>query len=360
MTEYDHKYSIIKQYVIDYIKNNNLKKGDGIFSEKEVMERFKVSRHTVRRSYSELINEGWLYSVKGQGTFVNDPDAYLKKPSKLVGVVTTYMSDYIFPDIISGMEDVLSKNGYNMLLANTNNEVQKERICLINLLGQNLLGLIIEPTQSALPATNLDILAEFQRRKIPIIFIHSVYDEIDASYIVEDDEYGGYIATKHLIENNQKKILGIFKIDDQQGHNRYKGFVKAHRESNLEIEAVVWFSTKDIQKFSNNEKESSYRRIVLEYLEKVNGIVCYNDQIAIQVLGIMQERRIKIPEQCSLVSFDDSKLSVLSDVKLTTVAHPKSILGKKAALMLFDIMNTNQSFQKVIRPSLMVRRSSFS
>ena len=77
--------------------------------------------------------------------------------------------------------------------------------------------------------------------------MHGYYKELNYSYVIEDDEKGGYLATKHLVDLGHEKILGIFKIDDIQGHKRYNGYIKGMKEANIKINdsSVIWFSTEE-------------------------------------------------------------------------------------------------------------------
>lgn len=122
------KYIKVKEFIKEYISRGQLKAGDKLFSENQLAEQFNISRHTVRKAIGELINEGWLYQLQGKGTFVASSQGEDKKKNKLIGVITTYLKDYIFPSIVSGIYDTLSKEGYNILLGQTNNEFEKREL----------------------------------------------------------------------------------------------------------------------------------------------------------------------------------------------------------------------------------------
>ena len=163
--------------------------------------------------------------------------------------MTTYLDDYIFPGIISGIEKVLSLNGYNTTLRLTRNKVNTEREQLLSLLKSDIDGLIVEGTKSALPNPNLDIYNQFEQRGIPVVFINSHYAQLNCNYIVVDDELGGELATRHLIENGHQNITGIFKYDDMQGNLRYKGFLTEMYKHNLSVDesAIIWYSTENME-----------------------------------------------------------------------------------------------------------------
>jgi GntR family transcriptional regulator, arabinose operon transcriptional repressor len=351
------KYQKLKEYIIDTIKSRELKPGDQIHSENELSDRFGISRHTVRQSIGELTSEGWLYRVHGKGTFVDRRPDEKSSSARTIGVVTTYLGDYIFPSIIRGIDSVLSVEGYNIVLGCTYNQHEKERICLENLKGQNLAGLIVEPTKSALPNPNLDLYRELSESGIPVLFIHGCYKDLNYSYIVEDDVQAGYLATKHLIELGHTRIGGIFKIDDVQGHYRFSGFQKAHMEAGLKLSdaRILWFDTGEVEE--KLKKDGTNR--LSQLLEDCSGIVCYNDQIAVEIMDAIRSQGLSVPEDVSLVSFDDSQLAVASETKLTTIAHPKERLGEEAATAMIQMIERKQNYFDVkMRPELVVRGST--
>jgi len=350
------KYQQLKDYLVKMIESNELTRGKKIPSENELADRFHISRHTVRRAISELVNDGVLTSTQGKGTFVNHGPRNSRQ-NLIIGVITTYIGDYIFPSIIRGIDQVLSENGYSIALGCTYNQFEKERQCLENFLNQDIKGLIVETTKSALPNPNIELYDEFKKRDIPVLFMHGIYKGYPASSIYEDDVEAGYLATKHLLELGHRKIAGIFKIDDIQGHARYEGFCKAHKEigAGLSDKRVLWFDTNDLlYKFSMQSGD-----IIIEFLEDCTAVVCYNEQISLKVIDIIRERGINIPERLSLVSFDDSELAVASEVKMTTVAHPKENLGiEAAAIMLKMITGDEKIFKVKMAPELVIRNST--
>lgn len=351
------KYIQIKENLIDFIQKTGLKYGDSMPTEGELVKRFEVSRHTIRRALSDMVNDGWLYTMQGSGTYVSDPYADANQMNKMVGVVTTYFKDYIFPDIISGMDDVFTDNGYSILLGTTKNNASRERVVINNMLNNQLAGLIVEPTKSVFPNANIQLYKQFQERGIPVVFIHATYRGFDTSFVIEDDEYAGYIATKHLIENNHKKIIGVFKQDDMQGHGRYKGYQNALEEAGIDLDPsyVRWFTTEEKETVTSKENVSRW----LKECPEATGFICYNDQISLGLLNTLKAMEIEVPRDYSLVSFDNSKLANNYVVKLTSVAHPKAALGIEAAKLLIELMkDPTKKFEHIMKPNLVIGETS--
>ena len=350
------KYQKLKEYLTDKIRSQEWMTGDKICSENELAEQFSISRHTVRQAISELAADGWLYKVQGKGTFVDRrPDKQVAS-TKTIGVITTYLGDYIFPSIIRGIDSVLSMNGYNIILGCTYNQHEKEHTCLENMLNQRIDGLIVEPTKSALPNPNAYMYRELSNNSIPVLFIHGLYKELEYSYVLEDDVQAGYIAAKHLIDQGHRTLGCIFKMDDIQGHKRFQGYQQALKEAGLVLadSNVIWFDTENAETIFVGEGKKRLDTI----FEKCSAIVCYNDQIALKVMDVIRSKEMSVPEDISLISFDDSQLAVASEVKLTTVAHPKEKLGEEAAKAIIQMAERSCNYFDIqIQPELVVRES---
>lgn len=353
------KYQKLKEHIVGIIKAHELKSGEKLPSENELAEKFVISRHTVRQAIGELVAEGWLYREQGKGTFVRKSTDEKINKAKTIGVITTYLNDYIFPSIIRGIEGILSKDGYSIMLSCTYNMHDKERICLENLRNQDIVGLIVEPTKSVLPNPNLDLYRELNEAGVPVLFIHGYYKDFDSSYVIEDDIGAGYLATKHLIEQGHTKIGGVFKMDDIQGHSRFIGFQKAHMEARLKFpdSRIFWFNTDEM----DAKVEGDRVKNIVNILSDCTAIVCYNDQVTIKVLNAIRENGLNVPKDISLVSFDDSQLADAFEVKLTTVAHPKEQLGEEAAKAIINMIeHTKNHYEVKMFPELIVRGSTES
>jgi GntR family transcriptional regulator of arabinose operon len=327
-------------------------------SENTLAEDFSLSRHTVRKALSMLQNEGYVYTEHGRGTYCFDRSRK-RNDSKNIVVITTYISEYIFPKVIQGIDNVLSNNGYSIMLKNTNNNTEKEALYLEEILGKNIEGLIVEPTKSALYSNNLKYYEALDNHKIPYIFIHGFYQQLeDKSHVVLDDTEGMRLAVEHLISLGHKKIVGIFKADDIQGLNRHKGYAKALSEAGMlyEPDNVIWFHTED-----KNIKPYSVIKHMIQIEEGIDAIACYNDEIAFRVYELLNSIDIKVPEEISITGFDDSYFSSNCPVKITTVSHPKERLGETAAEILMHILNSDKTqgipVQKVIVPELIIKES---
>ena len=114
-----HKYEEVIDKIIDWAMTEKYKPNDKLPTESELMSLFNVSRHTIRRAISDLNVQQYVYRIQGSGIYLSDwkqSSIHLKK-NKNIGVLTTHISNYIFPDIIRGIESTLYSESYSLLLS---------------------------------------------------------------------------------------------------------------------------------------------------------------------------------------------------------------------------------------------------
>ncbi len=330
--------------------------GQKIPSENELAKKFGASRQTVRKAIRKLADEGLVYAQHGCGTFVAQR-VIKKKGTKNIAVVTTYMSDYIFPRVIQGINQVLNDNGYSILLKTTNNSRKGEAWCMEELLSKNIDGMIIEPSQSAISCQHQVLYDQMDAMGIPYVFIQGCYEAmLDRPHVMLDDVEGGRLITKHLIQLGHKRIVGIFKADDTQGILRHKGYVKALQEAGIayDPDMVIWYHTKD--------KGVKPMEGIVGLIEKgaaFHAVVCYNDEIAAEVIKGLQNIGRSVPHDISVTGFDNSLLAQSRGI--TTIAHPQEELGKKAAETLIGLINgsvNNRDAQILLPPEVVERKST--
>ncbi|SDB22228.1 GntR family transcriptional regulator, arabinose operon transcriptional repressor [Pseudobutyrivibrio sp. YE44] len=325
-------------------------------SENQLAEQYGVSRQTVRKALGKLIDEGYLYSRHGSGTYVKQP-LVKRGNSKNIAVVSTYMSDYIFPRVIQGINQVLSDNSYSILLKTTNNSRKGEAWCMEELLSKNIDGMIIEPSQSAISCQHQVLYDQMDSMGIPYVFIQGCYEAMmDRPYVMLDDVEGGRLITEHLIKLGHKRIAGIFKADDTQGILRHKGYVKALQEAGISYDPdmVTWFHTKDR---STKPMEGILR--LIENGVSFHAVVCYNDEIAADVIKGLTNIGRSVPHDISVTGFDNSLLAKSRGI--TTVSHPQEELGKAAAETLIGLINGSLSRKDahvLLKPELVERKST--
>jgi GntR family transcriptional regulator of arabinose operon len=354
------KYMQLKQEILSWLHTGKLKPNDQMPSENEIAEQFGMSRQTVRQTFGELEKEGWLYRMQGKGTFVSTPQTQKSRDVQTIGILTTSISDYIFPHIVRGTEAALRARGYRLLLASTDNDKAKEKESLDMMLSQPLSGLIIEPTKSAEGNPNLSYYLSLDYQHIPYLMINERYPEMNCPSLIVDDEEGGFTAAQHLIELGHTRLAGFFKTDDLQGVNRLKGFIRAHQHYKIPLlpEFVIHYTTEE----KRQKPYASALAMLGQGDVRPTAFICYNDELAIHLLEAIRTIGLQVPQDISLIGFDDSSLATATEVKLTSLSHPKTELGSDAAEILIDMIENKRANSsetgKVYKPKLIIREST--
>lgn len=322
------KYVDVVNWIKDQIEAKKLLPGQKLYSENELCQKFGMSRQTVRHALDILEEEDIVTRVRGSGTYINGTRQSVQDNRKVIAFITTYVDGYIFPKIMQGIEKKLFDNGFSIQIAFTNNRFDRECEVLKEFLNRNeIAGVIAETTKSNLPNPNLWLYQEMIKKGIPVLFINSYFPGVAIPHVSINDKSAGKKATSYLIEKGHIKIGGIFKLDDGQGRDRYAGYLEAMQEAKLLCEDghVLWLDTIDVK------HPESCRQRILDRFADCTAICCYNDEIAFSLVEIFSQEGIRVPEDISIVSIDNSELAILGDVALTSVNHPKNILGEKAA-----------------------------
>lgn len=248
-TEQDNlKYQKLYHWAHTLITSGVIKNMDKFPSETILQKKFGYSRQTVRTALQQLEDEGLITRVRGSGTYVSYEGSTENESRQRVGLLLSYYSDYLFSQVYDGIESALKEKGYGIEVAVTKNRLNDEAIYLEGLLKSNVSGLIIEGSRSAFPNPNIRLYREIRKQNIPTLFIHNHYENQLFDSVEMEDARAAYELTKILIEHGHRRIGGIFKYDDMQGIERYKGFIQCLSDYGVKFDddCVRWYSTKDM------------------------------------------------------------------------------------------------------------------
>lgn len=347
------KYEYVAASLSDAVNRGHYPAGTLLPTEEQLTEKYSVSRQTVRKALSILEENGIIEKKQGSGSTVK-----IRNPaadSGKVAVIVTYIDDYIFPSQLRGVEEVLSRNKLSAILTATRNRICNERKILEDILNDPVAGIIVEGTKTAFPNPNIDLYEKLARQGIPIVFFNSYYPELNSPlYVCADNRRGGYDLVTYLLSKGHRSIGSIFKADDIQGHERYAGYISAMFESGLYVSdsKTVWYTTETKDRLFDGGQD------IMSSMGDATAVVCYNDEIAFMLIKYLTAMGKRVPDDIAVVSFDNSSLSEMSPVKITSLSYDDNNIGSIAAKKLADIINGIPASSETIPFRLVEKESS--
>ncbi|MDU5747982.1 MAG: HTH-type transcriptional repressor PurR [Haemophilus parainfluenzae] len=273
--------------------------------------------------------------------------------TKSIGMIVTTSESPYFAEIIHAVEDHCYRQGYSLFLCNTQNDPEKIKNHVEMLTKKRVDGLLVmcsEYTQHS-----LDVLSGFS--SVPMVVMD--WGPNADTDIIEDNSFnGGYIATKHLIDCGHKAIgLIAGELDKTTARTRYEGFVKAMNEANLPIHEN-WI----MEGFFEPEDGYECMNKILVQDNLPTAVFCCNDVMALGAISAITEKGLRVPDDISIIGYDNIHSSRFYAPPLTTIHQSKSRLGAQAVNLLFErIANKdNDSHEKhriAIHPELVLRKS---
>ncbi len=260
------------------------------------------------------------------------------KKTNLVGVIVPKISSSTISRIVDGISIELKKDGYNILLGNTDLDVEKE-IEYLNIFKNNEVDGIIFLAKT-ITNRHLEIM---EKLKIPIVIIGQNIDNYSCVY--HNDYEASYEVVKELIKSKCKNIgfIGVSEEDIAVGIDRKQGYINALKDNHIYI-------NQEYIKIGDFSFESGYEccKDLISKNQDIDGIFCATDNIAIGAMEYLKTQHIKIPQQICIVSIGDIKESKVVTPKLSTVHYYYKTSGIEGAKILMDkIKNNNKDIHKI-------------
>jgi LacI family transcriptional regulator len=267
-----------------------------------------------------------------------------------IGVLVPDLTNPLFPPIVRGIQDRLEKAGYTPLIANTDNDAERERTDLEAMRARQVDGVI-----TATARLEHGVLDEMAASGLPIVLVNRRLEDGPLSSATADDHQGVRMAVQHLVELGHTRIAHLGGPQHvSTGHARYEGFMAAMREAGLPVEA-------GLVRFGNSFTEPEGARACAELLEGgPTAIVAGNDLMALGCYDVFAERGIRCPQDISVVGFNAMPFSERFNPPLTTVGIPHYEIGASAAELLLDRLQRPDAPARhmVLRPVLVGREST--
>lgn len=272
--------------------------------------------------------------------------------SKTLGLIVPDNSNPFFSEIALGAEDCAFRHGYSLFLCNSRHDSARELTYMTTLSTYAVDGLILSAVSG-----DLDQLSEFVKSGIPLVVVDRKLAAPDIEFIHSDHIEGAREATQHLVEFGHRRI-GIITgpIDVHSALDRIQGFEEILNEHGIPNDP-------DLSVRGDFQVESGRRAAqeMMELPDPPTAIFACNDMMAIGALQTLRTLGLGVPEDVSLVGFDDIFLASLLDPPLTTVAQSAYTIGEMAVARLVERMNGSKNLmtQEFCLPTdLIIRKST--
>ncbi len=280
----------------------------------------------------------------------------VKKKSDNIGLIIPDVSNSFFALLAKSVEDSCRARGWNLILCNTNEEHQRDVDYINVLIDKRMDGILYCMALDSDKKKSFESIQILKDSKIPFVLIDRIPDNCNCCAVTVDHLRGSYYATKHLLELGHKKIgciSGPFNLKDSK--DRLFGYKMALTEYNINYDRELIFEGR----FDN---ESG--KLAIEYFKNkgITAIFAFNDMSALGFYKNIQSENIKIPDDISLVGYDNIFVTELLDTPITTVKQPIYELGSEAINQLTLLINNKDNIAKSIflEPELIIRKSTKS
>jgi LacI family transcriptional regulator len=268
--------------------------------------------------------------------------------SGTIALIVPSLNNPFFAGIASEINAEVRKFGYITIIGDSDENLEIEKTELQQMMARNIEGLVIVPC-----GNQSDHIKSLYDQGLPIVCIDRYFEDLEIPYVSTDNYDGAFSATKHLIENGHKAIACIQGVEESTPNRlRIKGFIDAMQESGLNSFNVVG----DDFSIQNGYLET---KLLLQQKEKPTAIFTLSNTIALGCMNALLEENIRIPDEISLITFDDHPYLDYLSTPLSCIAQPVSSISKIAIKLLLSKLNNKdiRTDQILLKPSMKLKKS---
>lgn len=346
------KLSIVMDYLNDYIRKNALENGARLPTENELIECIGVSRVTLRRALANMQEEKLIHSVQGSGYYVGELRS--RKTDTVPLIISYDHENSKILNIVHGAQDYLNRRNCKLDVHISRRNPQTEREMISQLFESGHRCMIIFPVSSE---DNVDFYFQMIQKGLNFVFIDRRPQFINCcNFIRSDNMTGGYLATKHLIEQGHKNIV-VFGLEPltrtSAVYERYFGYKMAMQEYGLDLPEQQYYCA-PYRKFTEEVQK------IFQEKNKITAVFAINDHAAVDIATHAQKLGRSIPDDLAVIGFDNLDITSIFTPHLSTIDQPFTQLGESAAEIAYKhITNTLDGYiQRVLPIKLIVREST--
>jgi DNA-binding LacI/PurR family transcriptional regulator len=270
--------------------------------------------------------------------------------SPIIGVISPTLSDPYIASVMKGLEEASHAAGYQRLVASTRGDAAREIEMVRMLVGHNVGGLII--LSSRANGEYHDLLGQID---IPIVFINSLHTGEQVYNVATDNEYGGWLAARHLLDQGHDRIAYLSGPERGRSQTaRAAGYRRALEESGLPFEQRLLIPGDGSIRAG---RKALHWWLNQPQAQRPTAMFCYNDLSALGLLSEAYQQGVSVPDALSVVGFDNVPVAEISIPPLTTVEQRTEELGRLAVTSLLTALANKPVTDIFLRGELIVRAS---
>ncbi|MCD4793906.1 MAG: LacI family transcriptional regulator [Bacteroidales bacterium] len=325
---------------------------------KDIAKQLGISASTVSRALKDHpdISEKTKIKVKALAKELNyKPNAIAlslqSSKSNIIGIIVPQIVHHFFSTVISGIEEYAGKKGYNVLICQSNESVDKEIINTQTLISSRVDGIIVSRTKNT---EDFKHFRNIQNSFIPLVFFDRTCHGLKTDKVIIDDYKAAYEATEYLISTGCKNIVHFSGPENLKiSSKRMWGFRDALKKNSIPFKEEYIINADNLED-GQNETEKLIRNNKIP-----DGIFAVNDMTAAGAINALKKNNIKIPDKVSVIGFTNGLISAITDPPLTTVEQNGYIMGCKSAKLLINrIENIDAPLISEIIPTKLIIRDT--
>ncbi|KAF0819599.1 Transcriptional regulator, LacI family [Bacillus sp. ZZV12-4809] len=276
--------------------------------------------------------------------------ALMGKQTKTIGLLIPDLANPFFSELARSIEDRAHEFGYSLVICSTDYQTEKENKYLALLKRKSVDGFIL-----ASGFEDLNKVEELVKEDVPVAIVARDLPMFSINTVALDDFMGGYLAASHLIELGHQNI-GVIARDVWSNRERLRGFKQALEESNLEF-------TQEFEYINGISHVEPGKFMTAKYLKgnkPPTAIFACNDLLAIGAIQAVKEQGMRVPEDISVVGFDNTLIATIVEPPLTTVAQPIQHMGREVLDLIISMIKgeKKEKMRLTLLPSLVTRNST--
>lgn len=284
--------------------------------------------------------------------------ALATRSTQQIGLTITDITNPFFAEVVMGAETEAEAKNYNIILSNTTYNAEKERQAIEIFMQGVVDGIIIDPVENN---KDFSLYRQLEAFDIPFVLLRKLTGLKESNFVMDDDKKAACMLTRHLIDEGAKEIAYVGSTRcGVTDHDRLLGYREELELCNIPYRENFVFEQAG---FSLKDGIECGRKI-LGSQSNFDAVVAFNDLLAIGIIEAAREMKLEIGKDIKIVGFDNIFYASLKEIDLTTVELPKFELGRKAAEVLFELMEAKKEGKKVklkqivLEPKLIIRGSS--